>query len=380
MEHFGNGDSSGSLFVSCGEVSGDRYSGLLVHALKDMGFEGEIWGMMGPQGSSAGGNPQWDCSSLSLMGITEVLGAVPRLWALKGKIADEVIRRSPLGVVVIDSPDFHIPLLRTLRKRGYSGRIFYIAPPTVWAWRRGRARPLAACCDICFPLFDFERAFLEEHGVSCRWYGHPLSCETRNTIPADLGHGDGRKVIALLPGSRRSEVHRLLPMMLRAAKGISDRGFRPVFSVAPGLDGETASFIRGNCDPEEIYEGKGTELMAASEMVIGASGTAAVEALILEKYMVVLYSASFSSWLVYKTFVRTPFISIPNILAGRPLFPELLQSDVSPGKILEKFDLYMGNSDQREALEARIREVASSLNGGNAAAGWAGAIMEALSS
>lgn len=380
MEHCSNGDSSGSLFVSCGEVSGDRYSSLLIHALRSRGFDGEIWGMMGPQGSSAGGRSQWDSGSLSLMGISEVLGSVPRLWALKERITDEIISRSPRGVVVIDSPDFHIPLVRTLRKKGYQGRVFYIAPPTVWAWRQGRVKALAEYCDICLPLFDFERAFLEGHGVPCRWYGHPLSGATRETVPADLGQRDGRNVVAMLPGSRSGEVRRLLPQMLIASEGIDRRGFRPVFSVAPGLDSETASFLRGNCEPWETYEGRGTELMAASEMVIGASGTAAVEALILEKFMIVLYKASFSSWLVYKAFVRSPLISIPNILAGGVIYPELLQSDVSAGKILGHFDLYMGSSQQRRTVDESIRATASVLNGGDAPAGWGAAIMEAISS
>jgi lipid-A-disaccharide synthase len=288
--------------------------------------------------------------------------------------------RSPRGVVVIDSPDFHIPLVRTLRKKGYQGRVFYIAPPTVWAWRQGRVKALAEYCDICLPLFDFERAFLEGHGVPCRWYGHPLSGATRETVPADLGQRDGRKVVAMLPGSRSGEVRRLLPQMLIASEGIDRRGFRPVFSVAPGLDPETASFLRGNCEPWETYEGRGTELMAASEMVIGASGTAAVEALILEKFMIVLYKASFSSWLVYKAFVRSPLISIPNILAGGVIYPELLQSDVSAGKILGHFDLYMGSSQQRRTVDESIRATASVLNGGDAPAGWGAAIMEAISS
>ncbi len=141
MEYFGNGDSSGSLFVSCGEVSGDRYSSLLIHALRSRGFDGEIWGMMGSQGVLAGGWAQWDSGSLSLMGISEVLGAIPRLWALKERIADEVIGRSPRGVVVIDSPDFHIPLVRTLQEEGYQGRVFYMPLNRVWHGGRDAEGP-----------------------------------------------------------------------------------------------------------------------------------------------------------------------------------------------------------------------------------------------
>ncbi len=368
-----------SLFVSCGEVSGDQYSKILIEALRAAGFQGDIWGMLGPRGTSAGGKAAWDSGSLSLMGVSEVLGAVPRLIGLKGEITEEILERSPAGVVVIDSPDFHLPLLKALRKKGYRGKVFYLAPPAVWAWRPGRVSLLASLCDLCFPLFDFERDLLESRGVPCRWFGHPLRDALKSVAGADLGSPKG-EIVALLPGSRRSEVSKLLPILLETAQGLVERGFRPCFSVAPGLGDETATLIRDECRQWCIYEGTGAELMAASELVIGASGTAAVESLILGKFMIVLYRASLSSWLAYKAFVRTKWVSIPNILAGEDLYPELLQYEARPEKILRRLDEFLGDPTYRERINSMMKTAAASLGSDGAAQGWARSILEVLPS
>lgn len=374
-----NGSDPGSLFISCGEASGDQYSRILIDSLRSKGFHGDIWGMLGPQGVSAGARAVWDCRSLSLMGISEVLGAIPRLIRMKRAMAFEIVERNPVGVVVIDSPDFHLPLVRELRQKGYHGKVFYIAPPTVWAWRQGRASLLASLFDLCFPLFEFEKDFLESRSVNCRWFGHPLLSMLKGISPAVLGDPKD-KVVALLPGSRRSEVRSLMPVLAETAKGINERGFIPVFSVAPGLDEGTADLIREGCRPWRSHEGPGAGLMAASGMVIGASGTAAVEALILGRFMIVLYRASLSSWLTYKALVRTRWISIPNVLAGSELYPELLQFRVSPGRILEHFDRFTGDANYREGVITAMRARCASLGQGDAGDGWASSILEVLGS
>ena len=186
--------------------------------------------------------------------------------------------------------------------------------------------------------------------------------------------------MALLPGSRRSEVSKLLPILLGTARGLAERGFRPCFSVAPGLGDETSTLIRDECRQWCIYEGPGAELMAASELVIGASGTAAVESLILGKFMIVLYRASLSSWLAYKAFVRTKWVSIPNILAGEDLYPELLQYEATPEKILRRLDEFLGDPTYRERIDSMMKTAAASLGSDGAAQGWARSILEVLPS
>ncbi len=378
MGHSRNRYISDSLFIGCGEASGDHYASLLTGALRSSGFSADIWGMMGDQCVSSGGRAVWSSSSLSLIGVSEVLGALPRLIRLRNEIADEILKREPSGVVVIDSPDFNIPLLKRLKKLGYRGKMFYLAPPTVWAWRQGRADALAELCDMCFPLFGFEKDFLETRGVKCRWFGHPLLNGIRRLSPAKLDDIGGRKVVALLPGSRRSEIRTLLPVLLETAQGVADRGLLPVFSIAPGLDAEVSADLKAACSDWRVFEGPGAELMAGSEMVIGASGTAAVEALILRKFMIVLYRVSLSSWITCKLFVKTPWISIPNILAKGSVYPELLQGDASPGKILRQLDNYIGKTEEKIRIEVLLDRAALELGEGNAPEGWARSIMEIL--
>lgn len=378
MGHSRNRDISDSLFIGCGEASGDHYASLLTGALRSRGFSAGIWGMLGDQGVSSGGRAVWSSSSLSLIGVSEVLGALPRLVRLRNEMADEILKRGPSGVVVIDSPDFNIPLLKRLKKLGYRGKMFYLAPPTVWAWRQGRADALAGLCDMCFPLFGFERDFLEARGVRCRWFGHPLLSRIRGLSPARFDDTGGRKVVALLPGSRRSEIRTLLPVLLETAQGVADRGLLPVFSIAPGLDEAVSMELKAACSDWRVFEGPGAELMAGSEMVIGASGTAAVEALILRKFMIVLYRVSWSSLITYKLFVKTPWISIPNILAKGSVYPELLQADASPGKILHQLDSYIGRTDEKIRIETLLDRAALELGEENAPDGWARTIMEIL--
>ena len=201
----------------------------------------------------------------------------------------------------------------------------------------------------------------------------------RDMAPAEVG-SPKEKTVALLPGSRKSEVSNLLPVLLETAEGLAGRGYRPVFSTAPGLRVETAAMIRDRCRQWDVYDGPGTALMAASGLVIGSSGTAAVEALILGRYMIVLYRASFSSWLAYKAFVRTKWVSIPNILAGEDLYPELLQYEATPEKILRRLDEFLGDPTYRERIDSMMKTAAASLGSDGAAQGWARSILEALPS
>ncbi|HDQ93566.1 MAG TPA: lipid-A-disaccharide synthase, partial [Synergistetes bacterium] len=324
------------------------------------------------------GDPVWSSSSLSLMGISEVLGSVPRLLKLKNEMVREILHRDPSAVVVIDSPDFHIPLVKDLRTKGYKGKVFYLAPPTVWAWRQARADLLARYCDLCFPLFGFERDFLESRGAPCRWFGHPLANLGELTVPATIDSRDFSKIAALLPGSRKSEVLRLLPVLSEASVLLEERGFCPVFSMAPGLDAGTLAMMKETLKGREIYEGPGAELMAASDVVVGASGTAAVEALILRRYMIVLYKASLSSWITWKLFVRTPRISVPNILAGEEIYPELLQSKAKARNIVDRLDGSWGDPEEKKRIEKAMERAASALGGKEAPRGWAESILEMI--
>ena len=376
-----------SLFVSCGEVSGDLYAAELVRALlrRRPALRGRIWGMMGPRTEEACGEfapdlPRWSYEELKLMGITEVLPAIPRLLRLRRTMVRAILERSPEAVVVVDSPDFHLGLVSRLRRAGYGGKTVCLATPTVWAWRSGRVRALRRDFDLCLPLFSFEHRYLAERGVNSRWAVHPLveglkGCRAPEALRRRTG---GARVIALMPGSRRYDIRYHLERLMGAARILRDDGRLPIFSIAPGLSSALAAELRERLEGFETWDGEGRELMEAAEAVAGVSGTVAVEAMLLRRYMVVIYNGNAVSWTIARALVRIPYISIPNYLAGppgTPLYPELLRGDAQPERIVQELYRYTDDPTVRSEADRRMEEARAAMGAGDAAGFWAEAIL-----
>lgn len=376
-----------SLFVSCGEVSGDLYAAELVRALlrRRPALRGRIWGMMGPRTEEACGElapdlPRWSYEELKLMGITEVLPAIPRLLRLRRTMVRAILERSPEAVVVVDSPDFHLGLVSRLRRAGYGGKTVCLATPTVWAWRSGRVRALRRDFDLCLPLFSFEHRYLAERGVNSRWAVHPLveglkGCRAPEALRRRTG---GARVIALMPGSRRYDIRYHLERLMGAARILRDDGRLPIFSIAPGLSPALAAELRERLEGFETWDGEGRELMEAAEAVAGVSGTVAVEAMLLRRYMVVIYNGNAVSWAIARALVRIPYISIPNYLAGppgEPLYPELLRGDARPERIVQELYRYTDDPAVRSEADRRMEEARAAMGSGDAAGFWAEAIL-----
>ena len=167
----------------------------------------KIYGMLGHEGENSGGFAKWSYEELKLMGILEIIPAIPRIFRLKNSITKEIINSNPDAVILIDSPDFHLMLAKSLRKSGYKNKIISLIPPSVWAWREGRIKNLKRDFDLCLPLFYFEHKFLLEHNVKSLWTSHPLVHSIKNAKISDefkKRFGDkNEKIIALMPGSRR---------------------------------------------------------------------------------------------------------------------------------------------------------------------------------
>ena len=351
-----------SIFLSSGEVSGDHYVACVAHELRKQGFEGELWGMVGPEARLAGVTAEWAGEQLQLLGLVEVLRAVPSLWRLRDEIAARVMQQNPRIVVVVDSPDFHLPLIGKLRALGYPGRIAYISPPSVWAWRQGRAQKLKKWVDLCLPLFSFEHDFLLKCGCPSSWGGHPLVEEFATQSPTDdaieglRSHG---KVVALLPGSRGSEIRMLVPLLKSVYEQLENAGYYPVFSVAPGLKESSRALLLDEIkDTYRHYAGAGRTLMGISEAVVGSSGTATIESLLLQKYMVIVYKVHpLTAWMG-RLLIRTPFFGLPNLLAGEELFPEFVQEKAEPGGVFKALLAWLEASpQQRETTEKRMSEL-----------------------
>ncbi len=336
--------------------------------------------MVGSRTQAAGAEAFRSSGELELIGLTEVLPALPRLWRLRARLVEEIRRRRPEAVVVVDSPDFHLPLVKSLRREGYDGPVIHIAPPTVWAWRRGRSKTLRDCHVLCLPLFDFENRLFLELGVRSRWKGHPLleTCRHWNSGVKE-NPLSGVPVVALLPGSRAGEIRELMPVLREVADDLAERGWCPVFSVAPGLSEEGRERLSALSGGHSLHEGPAAELLARCRVAVASSGTVTVEALLLDRFTVVGYRLSFLTWLVGRRLCPLAHYAMPNILAGEEIYPELIQSRWSSRAVLKALMAYEEDETYRLELHrkmARARE--RELGEEGAFDFWAETVLEAL--
>lgn len=320
------------VFISTGELSGDIYARKV----------SEVWsrrrpidfvGMAGPQAHLPQCRPN---DALHLMGFSGVVSALPRLLALKKALARQCIEEKPDLAILVDSPDFHLPLLKDLRCGGYRGPVVYLCPPTVWAWRAGRAEKLRRYQACCVTLFDFEALALQNLGVEAHWFGHPLLDEDLTS----WAQGDDMRkgAVALLPGSRTSEIKALLPLLIQVAQGLKERGYEPFVSQAPHLSPEVCRLFDALPSWLAVDRLGGRHSLAVCDFALGASGTLATEALLLGKPMAVLYKGTVLERFIFKYFVKTPYVSVPNILAQGEIYPEFLGPDCRLDALLEWVD------------------------------------------
>jgi lipid-A-disaccharide synthase len=277
-----------------------------------------------------------------VMGIAEVWPRLPRIWRVFRALVRAARERRPAAALLVDVPDFNLRLARKLRGLGVPV-VFYVSP-TVWAWRRGRVRQIARDVDRMLCILPFEEEFYRTHGVRARYVGNPVVEQVPPPGAPEgfrraLGLDTGRPTLALLPGSRPGELHRLLPTMVESAVMLQHE--RPelqiVVPVAPGLDRaalEQAFTARG-LHPT-LVDGRAAEVVGAADVAVVASGTATLETALMLRPMVVVYRMSALSWAVGKLLVRVAFVSLVNLLSGRRLVPELLQGALRPQAVADE--------------------------------------------
>ena len=376
-----------NIFISCGEPSGDVYAGELINSIASF-TDANTWGVLGPNGINSGGEAVWGYESLHLMGILEVLPAIPRILRLQKTILNEIMIRKPDCVVVIDSPDFHLPLVTKLRKLGFIGKIIYLVTPTVWAWRSSRAKILRTCCDLCFPLFSFEHEWLTNNGVRSAWVAHPLVKVFKDYAPRPefIKRFDEKKgrIIAFMPGSRHYDIRWHIDELIKSALKIREYDYYPVFSIAPGLHGTLRDNLVLRLASENIdhYEEEGRALLSISEASVGVSGTISVESMLLSRFMVVVYNGNLVSWIVWKTLIHAPCISIPNILTcgignnDNMVFPELIGKKMNSDAIVNELRSYLENADRKRDIEKLLESAVTKMGKLDAGTFWAEQILK----
>ena len=345
--------------ILANEISGDQLAAALIEALKARHPTIEFEGMTGPLMEAAG------CRSLApmdpVMGLTEVLKHLPSLLKLRRGLARHFQQSRPDLVIGVDAPDFNLALERRLKQAGIKTAHFVC--PSVWAWRQERARKFSGSVDLMLCLFDFEVDFLRGYGVNAAFVGHPLADQIPLEAPdapalrEQLGLDPARPVLALLPGSRMSEVARLADDFILTALWCRERNPDLQF-VAPMVNQRVRQAFEGRISalaPDlsiTLLDGRPRDAIGSADLVLTASGTATLETLLLKRPMVVAYRLSaLSHWLI-RTFdlLKVPHVAIANLLADEPLAPEFLQHDCQPEKLGEALLAMLDDTDKREHI------------------------------
>ena len=323
------------IALVAGELSGDLLGAGLIAALKDYYPDAHFVGIGGPAMIGQGLDSWVSLERLAVMGLVEVVQHLPELFRIRRQLRQRLLADPPAVFIGIDAPDFNLGLERQLRAAGIP-TVHYVSP-SVWAWRPWRMRKIAAAVNLMLTLFPFEAAFYQRQGVPVCYVGHPLADDIplSNDLHAarqalDLALPVGTHVIALLPGSRQGEVRRLAPLFLETARQL--HGWRPnlhfllpaatpqLYQTLENLRLERAADV-----PLTVMPGRSREVMAAADVVLLASGTATLEAMLLKRPMVVAYRlAPMTAWIA-RRLVHIRYFSLPNLLAGRELVPEFFQ-------------------------------------------------------
>ena len=347
-----------NVLVSAGELSGDLYGAHMVRALRARwGDEVTFWGMAGPQMTAAGVEPVVSLKSMQIHGVVEVLPHIRRLFRAFRTLIRMAERRRPAFALLIDFQDFHLRLARELRRRGV--RVIQMVAPTVWAWRSDRIRKVRNAVDRLLVIFPFEESIWREAGVDAHYIGYPLMDiirveMTREAFLDRLRVPPETRIIGLLPGSRPAEVRRHLPILLQAIERLQrDWPVRAYIVQAPTVPDGLIDAILHRYRQESMDRVRGPtkyDWMANSDLLLVASGTAVMEAALVRAPAVVIYRMHPINWWIARRLVRVPYASMVNLLAGRPIVPELLQSDCTPERVAQVAHTLLQTADLRKNM------------------------------
>ncbi len=372
------------ILLSSGEASGDLYASELLRELRKRVPTIEAFGLGGARSKAQGVELVVELDEVSVIGLLEVVGKLPALRRAMKRLCEEASSRKPDAAILVDFSGFHLRLAKRLREMGVP--ILYYVSPQVWAWRRGRIRKIREVVDEMLVVLPFEEAFYREEGVRARYVGHPLvdlvvTTRTRESFCGDLGLDPGRPILLLLPGSRRREIELHLPVLRdvvdRLAAGRQE--LQILVSRAPTV---AASWIEEALGPAAskvklLADGTYDAMKHAAAAVV-ASGTATVEAALSETPMVVIYRVGRPTYALGRPFVKLPYFSMVNLIAGRRLVPELIQDEMTPEAIEDHVEALL-EPQAAEDMKRGLREVKAKLGGKGASARAAEAVLEFLS-
>ena len=367
------------LLVVAGEASGDLHGARLISELRRRVPDLAAFGLGGDEMRAAGFEAVAHSSEISVVGLTEALRVLPRAREVFAGLLREVDRRRPALAVLIDSPEFNLRLARELKRRGVE--VAYYVSPQVWAWRRGRIKTIGRLVDRMLVFFPFEVDLYRGHGIDVVHVGHPLVDEVP-VLPQAWDHGEtaaGPYRVALLPGSRVSEIEALLPTLLAAVGRLAARLPIEVRVIkAPTISQDLLEeHVESAGLPVRIVAEDRFAVIADSHLALCASGTATLEVGLLGTPMVMVYRLASWTYVLAKLMVRLPDVSLVNLVLGRRIVPELIQGDANPQRIAEESARLLTDAAARNAMRAALAELRGRL-GERGASGRAAAEVAAM--
>lgn len=355
--------------ILAGEVSGDILGAGLMAEIKKSCPDAVFEGIGGPLMTAQGLKSLTPMERLSVMGLIEPLIRLPELLRIRKNLYQHLVSQGTDVFIGIDSPDFNLGLEQKLRQQGIL-TVHYVSP-SVWAWRQKRIHKILKAVDLMLALFPFEVSFYDEHQLSVKHVGHPLADEIPLAVDmlearARLELKPDKKVLALLPGSRQNEVKRMAPAFLDTAREARAH-FQDLQIVIPCANGYRKLQLEGIISrkyPEmdvQLFDGQSREVMAASDVVLLASGTATLEALLLKKPMIVCYRMAYISYSIISSLLKVPYFSLPNLLAGKKLVPEYSQSAVKSENLFPAVKHYLEEEHIEKSLHLEFLSIHQKL-------------------
>lgn len=371
------------LMLVAGEASGDKHGAKLAAALRRARpeIEWEMFGAGGEEMRAAGVETIVDARELAIMGVLEVARALRRILGVFRTLRRAASERRPALVILIDSPEFNLRLARRLARDGH--RIVYYISPQLWAWRSYRVRSIKRDVERMLTILPFEADYYARAGVEVDYVGHPLLdsvrvTETREQFCARHQLDPARPLIALLPGSRHSEIKYILPPLVETARRLSaTRGeLQFLLALAPtiGRD-EIGVELPGEV---RLLAGETYNAVAAADLAVVASGTATLETAIIGTPLLIVYRASWLNWRLFRPLIRVPFVGLPNLIAGREVAPELLQDDLSAERLGREICELLDDPKRLAEQRAELSEVRERLGEADASGRAAQRIIELL--
>jgi lipid-A-disaccharide synthase len=364
------------IALVAGEASGDTLGAALMDALRRRFPEVEFGGVAGPRMIAAGCKPWFHSEELGVMGLTEILRHLPRLLRLRAALQRRILDWRPDVFIGVDFKEFNLGLARRLKKQGL--RTVQYVSPQVWAWRQGRARTIGEAVDLILCLFPFEPEFYREYGVRATFVGHPLADQIpmhvdRTAARAEFGIPPTARVLAVLPGSRRAEVERLAEPFAGAAELLAAR-YPGLVCIAPMVTPDLRDLFAERCAAYapraaiRLLDGEARNALAASDVVLVASGTATLEAALSKRPMVVAYRLGAITAFLLRGLglVKVRHFSQPNLLAGAELVPEFFQGEANAANLADALANWIEQPAQVERVQREFAAIHESLRRGGA--------------